>query len=52
MYYAVPFIYMIDRYSVSGGYEVITGCELVREINTEMVESFWNYFKENPYVEV
>ena len=40
------------RYSGAGGYEVYTGCELVREINTEMVELILEYFKENPYVEV
>ena len=40
------------RYSGAGGYEVYTECELVREINTEMVELILEYFKENPYVEV
>lgn len=40
------------RYSGAGGYEVYTECELVREINIEMVELILEYFKENPYVEV
>lgn len=40
------------RHSGTGGYEVYTECEVLREINTEMVELIMEYFIQNPYIEV
>lgn len=40
------------RHTGTGGYEVYKDCEVVREINTEMVELIMEYFAQNPYIEV
>lgn len=40
------------RHTGTGGYEVYKECEVVREINTEMVELIMEYFIQNPYIEV
>ena len=40
------------RYTGAGGYEVYNECELVKEVNIEMVELIMNYFTEKPYIEV
>lgn len=40
------------RHSGTGGYGVYTECEVLREINTEMVELIMEYFIQNPYIEV
>lgn len=40
------------RYTGAGGYEVYAECELVKEINIEMVELIMEYFRQKPYIEV
>ena len=40
------------RYSGAGGYPVYTECELVKEINIEMVELIMEYFRKHTYIEV
>lgn len=40
------------RHTGTGGYEVYKECEVVREINMEMVELIMEYFLQNPYIEV
>ncbi len=40
------------RYSGAGGYDIYRECELVKEINIEMVELIMDYFRKNSYVEV
>lgn len=40
------------RYSGAGGYQVYTSCELVKEINIEMVELIMDYFSKHTYIEV
>ncbi len=40
------------RHTGTGGYEVYRECEVIREINTEMVELIMEYFMQNSYIEV
>lgn len=40
------------RYSGAGGYPVYTECELVKEINIEMVELIMEYFTKHTYIEI
>lgn len=40
------------RYSGAGGYTMYQECDMIKEINIEMVELIMEYFRQNPYVEV
>ena len=40
------------RYTGTGGYDVYRECDVVREINTEMVELIMEFFLQNPYVKL